>query len=113
ILLEKLGNTSNGTSAIQVQIDGVKVDHSEAPKYTRKNPFEATIIEKINLNGKGSTKETIHLELDLEGSGLTYEPGDALGVYGSNSPMLIDGVLDRKSTRLNSSHVKISYAVFC
>src|SRR5690606_41452267 len=23
------------------------------------------------------------------------------------------GVLDRKSTRLNSSHVKISYAVFC
>src|SRR5207302_9312074 len=25
----------------------------------------------------------------------------------------IDGVGDRKSTRLNSSHVKISYAVFC
>src|SRR5690606_40265499 len=24
-----------------------------------------------------------------------------------------DGELDRKSTRLNSSHVKISYAVFC
>src|SRR5690606_41803037 len=24
-----------------------------------------------------------------------------------------DGVQDRKSTRLNSSHVKISYAVFC
>src|SRR5690606_40664853 len=24
-----------------------------------------------------------------------------------------EGVLDRKSTRLNSSHVKISYAVFC
>src|SRR5690606_39623678 len=27
--------------------------------------------------------------------------------------VLGDGVLDRKSTRLNSSHVKISYAVFC
>src|SRR5690606_40107621 len=25
----------------------------------------------------------------------------------------VGGVLDRKSTRLNSSHVKISYAVFC
>src|SRR5690606_26384365 len=25
----------------------------------------------------------------------------------------IGGLLDRKSTRLNSSHVKISYAVFC
>src|SRR5690606_41006906 len=27
--------------------------------------------------------------------------------------MLLLGYLDRKSTRLNSSHVKISYAVFC
>src|SRR5690606_39721726 len=26
---------------------------------------------------------------------------------------LDDPILDRKSTRLNSSHVKISYAVFC
>src|SRR5690606_40777618 len=25
----------------------------------------------------------------------------------------VDQILDRKSTRLNSSHVKISYAVFC
>src|SRR3989442_9869993 len=27
--------------------------------------------------------------------------------------MAHDAVLDRKSTRLNSSHVRISYAVFC
>src|SRR5436309_15369015 len=26
---------------------------------------------------------------------------------------IVDHVADRKSTRLNSSHVKISYAVFC
>src|SRR5690606_40243254 len=40
--------------------------------------------------------------------------GTAAG-YGDSSP--IEGwrlaFLDRKSTRLNSSHVKISYAVFC
>src|SRR5690606_9355079 len=57
-----------------------------APKFSRKHPFEATILEKINLNGRGSSKETIHLELSLEGSGLKYEPGDALGVYGANPP---------------------------
>src|SRR5690606_41031596 len=28
-------------------------------------------------------------------------------------PRLPDELIDRKSTRLNSSHVKISYAVFC
>src|SRR5690606_39994504 len=29
------------------------------------------------------------------------------------SPYIREVLLDRKSTRLNSSHVKISYAVFC
>src|SRR5690606_41066143 len=33
-----------------------------------------------------------------------------VGEYGSNGTVT---TLDRKSTRLNSSHVKISYAVFC
>ncbi len=93
-LLEKLSDAVSDTNGSQIQVNGVKVDHTEAPKYTRKNPFEATIIEKVNLNGKGSTKETIHLEIDLEGSGLTYEPGDALGVYGSNTPALVEGVLN-------------------
>ncbi|PRY01229.1 sulfite reductase (NADPH) alpha subunit [Pontibacter ummariensis] len=73
------------------------------PKYTRKNPFEATVLEKINLNGRGSSKETIHLELSLEGSGLQYEPGDALGVYGTNSPSLIEGVL--QETKLSAEEL--------
>src|SRR3989442_3190070 len=34
------------------------------------------------------------------------------GVFYGNS-LLAGGVIDRKSTRLNSSHVRISYAVFC
>src|SRR5437870_10294579 len=38
---------------------------------------------------------------------LTKELGVAAG------PTLDEAVLDRKSTRLNSSHVAISYAVFC
>src|SRR5207249_11205550 len=33
-------------------------------------------------------------------------------VYVSDSQYLVKGI-DRKSTRLNSSHVSISYAVFC
>src|SRR5690606_42161765 len=34
-------------------------------------------------------------------------------IFGSPYPMEILNAGDRKSTRLNSSHVKISYAVFC
>src|SRR5690606_40896423 len=33
--------------------------------------------------------------------------------FGSNDIDIILAKIDRKSTRLNSSHVKISYAVFC
>src|SRR5207302_11166882 len=32
---------------------------------------------------------------------------------GGGDQIVLDAVEDRKSTRLNSSHVKISYAVFC
>src|SRR5690606_41671692 len=35
------------------------------------------------------------------------------GAGGDRRPPLGEGTKDRKSTRLNSSHVKISYAVFC
>lgn len=99
-LLKVLGETSNENGAVEV--NGSKgVVQADKPKYSRKNPLEATILEKVNLNGKGSSKETIHLELDLEGSGLQYEPGDALGVYGTNSPFLIEGILKRINLSCN------------
>src|SRR5699024_12685562 len=34
-------------------------------------------------------------------------------VFDANAPIIADLKADRKSTRLNSSHVSISYAVFC
>jgi sulfite reductase (NADPH) flavoprotein alpha-component len=58
--------------------------------YTRSNPFKAEVLENINLNGKGSNKETRHLEISLEGSGLSYKPGDSLGVYPENDPELVE-----------------------
>src|SRR5690606_8702956 len=40
--------------------------------------------------------------------------GKALVIEGGGNRLLhFRNILDRKSTRLNSSHVKISYAVFC
>ncbi|PRO66022.1 assimilatory sulfite reductase (NADPH) flavoprotein subunit [Alkalicoccus urumqiensis] len=65
----------------------------EKPVYSKKNPFHAEILENINLNGRGSNKETRHLELDLEGSGLDYKPGDSLGIIPQNDPVLVDELL--------------------
>ncbi|USP94785.1 assimilatory sulfite reductase (NADPH) flavoprotein subunit [Bacillus vallismortis] len=61
--------------------------------YSRTNPFRAEVLENLNLNGRGSNKETRHVELSLEGSGLTYEPGDSLGVYPENDPELVEMLL--------------------
>ncbi|MCY8846934.1 assimilatory sulfite reductase (NADPH) flavoprotein subunit [Bacillus inaquosorum] len=61
--------------------------------YSRTNLFRAEVLENLNLNGRGSNKETRHVELSLEGSGLTYEPGDSLGVYPENDPELVELLL--------------------
>jgi sulfite reductase (NADPH) flavoprotein alpha-component len=62
--------------------------------YSKKNPFPAPLLERINLNGRGSDKETIHMELLLEGSGLTYQPGDALGVCPVNDAVYVDEAIE-------------------
>src|SRR5438309_8720383 len=41
------------------------------------------------------------------------EHDDALDVLGMGGSGVAGDILDRKSTRLNSSHSSISYAVFC
>jgi sulfite reductase (NADPH) flavoprotein alpha-component len=64
-----------------------------ASPYDKKNPFPAVLLERINLNGKGSAKETLHMELLLEGSGLVYEPGDALGVVPTNDAEIVDELI--------------------
>ncbi len=61
--------------------------------YSRNNPFLAEVLENLNLNGRGSDRETRHLELSLEGSGLHYVPGDAVGIYPQNDPELVDRIV--------------------
>lgn len=63
------------------------------PIFSRTNPFQAKVLKNVNLNGAGSNKETRHIELSLKGSGLTYNPGDALGVFPENDPELVDSLL--------------------
>lgn len=66
---------------------------ASAVEYSRKNPFPAEVIDNQLINGEGSAKETIHLELDLEGSGLDYEAGDALAVVPVNADDVVESFL--------------------
>lgn len=70
-----------------------------ATEFGKKNPFPSELLEKVLLNGKGTTKETWHYELSLEGSGMSYEPGDALAVIPVNAPDIVEGIL--KASKLS------------
>lgn len=61
--------------------------------YSRKNPFHATLKTNRKLTKDGSAKDTRHFEIDLSGSGLTYEVGDSLGVFPTNNPALVEELL--------------------
>jgi sulfite reductase (NADPH) flavoprotein alpha-component len=62
-------------------------------EYGKKKPFPAETLETLVLNGEGSAKETLHLEFSLAGSGLSYEPGDALAVVPVNAPDVVKAVI--------------------
>lgn len=69
-------------------------EEKEELLYSKKNPFSAPVFEKILLHGKGTKRQTLHIELSTENAlGLTYEPGDAAGVLPVNSVDLINEVL--------------------
>ena len=68
-----------------------------ATTFDKKHPFQAGVIDNIVLTGRGSTKETRHIELSLADSGLTYQPGDALGIVPSNDPALVAAMLEKLS----------------
>ncbi len=62
-----------------------EVQQASQQVYDRNHPFPAEVIENQLLSGSRSAKETYHIELALDGSGMTYEPGDVLGVMARNA----------------------------
>ncbi|MCZ0872678.1 assimilatory sulfite reductase (NADPH) flavoprotein subunit [Peribacillus sp. AS_2] len=88
-----ISSLSEGQVSSAAAVPEAKASVGEKTSYSRTNPFKAEVLENINLNGRGSNKETHHLELSLEGSGLTFEPGDSLGIYPKNDSDLVDMLL--------------------
>jgi sulfite reductase (NADPH) flavoprotein alpha-component len=91
-VISSLKNLDGGVQEAAVSL---VTETSQPSTYSRTNPFQAEVLESINLNGRGSNKETRHLEISLEGSGLTYKPGDSLGIYPENDPRLVEQLLQK------------------
>lgn len=65
------------------------VGHSQ---YSKENPFPARLSVNQKITGRDSTKDIRHIEINLADSGLTYQPGDALGVWFDNDAELVGEV---------------------
>ncbi|OIP82938.1 MAG: sulfite reductase [NADPH] flavoprotein, alpha-component [Porphyromonadaceae bacterium CG2_30_38_12] len=87
-----VGNDSNMANQPLQTNTSIELSNTQSI-YTKTNPFQATVLEKIQLHGAGSDRETIHLELSIPEQGFDYEPGDAAGIIPVNSATLISEFL--------------------
>ena len=61
--------------------------------WSRERPYAAEVLTNQRISARSATKDVRHVELSLRDSGLSYEPGDALGVWPTNPPALVDDVI--------------------
>lgn len=91
--LDALSATLGGSAAAAP----VPVAGAAAPvagvHYDKFNPWTATLATNQKITGRDSIKDIRHIEISLEGSGLTYQPGDALGVWFENDAALVAEIL--------------------
>ena len=60
--------------------------------YSKSNPYSSALLLNRVMT-EGSDKETRHFEFSLKESGLSYEPGDSLGVLPVNCPEVVNDLL--------------------
>jgi Sulfite reductase, alpha subunit (flavoprotein) len=93
-LIESLkGDFSAAPQTAVAAQTGAAVQGVAAQTYTKKAPFKATLIDAQKITGRDSVKDIRHIEISLEDSGITYQPGDALGVWFKNSASLVSELI--------------------
>jgi sulfite reductase (NADPH) flavoprotein alpha-component len=59
----------------------------------RDRPFVAELLLNQRITAADARKDVRHIELSLARSGLSYQPGDSLGIWPRNPRALVDAVL--------------------
>lgn len=90
-LADELSNDDAG--AVSIVRAGSAPVATVSSAHTRRNPFRARVLLNQRLTATGSSKDVRHVELSLEGSGIRYEPGDAIGVVPRNADADVEELL--------------------
>lgn len=83
---------ANGSAQV-IAWPGATATASHDSAYTKETPFAAELSVNQKITGRNSTKDVRHIEISLADSGITYQPGDALGVYFLNDTKAVDAIL--------------------
>ena len=65
----------------------------DSQPHQRDKPQSAVLRRAVRLTAPESEKHVCQIVLDIRGTGLQYQTGDALGVYPENSPELVSELL--------------------
>ncbi|MGL4192862.1 MAG: assimilatory sulfite reductase (NADPH) flavoprotein subunit [Vibrio sp.] len=81
-------------AAVPAELSSAATSQVATHDYTKQHPYPASLLTSQKITGRDSDKEVRHIEIDLADSGITYQPGDALGVWYENRPQLVNALLD-------------------
>jgi sulfite reductase (NADPH) flavoprotein alpha-component len=72
------------------------------PAFGRKAPYSSRLLVNRRLTAEGGAKEVRQFAFDVGDGELSYEAGDALGVWPSNCPTLVDEILTTLKLKADS-----------
>ncbi|WP_407705049.1 assimilatory sulfite reductase (NADPH) flavoprotein subunit [Thalassotalea eurytherma] len=81
------------TSSQSADVVTLPVNEVASSQYSKESPYEAELLVNQKITGRDSAKDVRHIEIDLTDSGLTYQVGDALGVWFENDESLVNDLL--------------------
>ena len=101
-LADARANIHSSDAAAPTPSNVTPLRHASA--FNAQHPFSAEVLSRQVISGRDfkgpayahygvADKRVHHIELSLEGSGLHYEPGDALGIVHRNPQPLVEAVL--------------------
>jgi len=103
-ILSKNEPKSDTVVSFAPKLGGVTPElESTVESYSESNPYQAEILNVLDLTTAESTQNAYHIELAVEADGLSYKAGDILAVIPDNQDELVDTLISKLDFNANES----------
>lgn len=90
---EVVAQLAAASSSAAAPVAATTTAAAEGKTYSKDAPFTAALSVRQKITARHAQKDVQHIEIDLAGSGIRYQAGDALGVWPVNSEALVAEIL--------------------